>query len=51
MGKEEGVEEGVGEERQRWLDWMARKQAAEDAGEPFDEPTPGQVQGESRNGF
>ena len=50
-GRVEGIELGVGEERQRWLDWMARKQAADDAGEPFDEPPPGQLHGESRNGL
>ena len=42
-GREEGVEQGVELERQRWLDWFARKQAAEDASEPFDEPMPGQT--------
>ena len=42
-GREEGVERGVELERQRWLDWFARKQAAEDAGQPFDEPMPGQT--------
>ena len=29
-GLEEGIEEGTKSERQRWVDWMARKQAAED---------------------
>ena len=42
-GLEQGVEQGVELERQRWLDWFARKQAAEDASEPFDEPMPGQT--------
>ena len=40
-GREEGREEGVDElERERWIDWNKRspKQAAEAAGEPFDEP-------------
>ena len=42
-GREEGVERGIELERQRWTDWFARKQAAEDAGETFDEPMPGQT--------
>ena len=37
---EKGREEGAELERERWVNWMARKQAAEDAGEPFDEPSP-----------
>ncbi len=41
---EKGKQEGEERERQRWVDWMARKQAAEDAGEPFDEPSPAQTQ-------
>ena len=41
---ERGREEGEERERKRWLDWMARKQAAEDAGEPFDEPSPAETQ-------
>ena len=40
QGRHEGREEGTKSERQRWVDWMARKQAAEDAGEAFDEPSP-----------
>ncbi len=39
-----GREEGTESERQRWVDWMARKEAAEDAGEPFEEPSPAQTQ-------
>ena len=42
-GREEGREEGTKSERQRWVDWMARKQAAEDAGEAFDEPSPAET--------
>ena len=42
-GREEGLEEGAGLERERWIDWMARKQAAEDAGKPFDEPSPAET--------
>jgi hypothetical protein len=39
-GRDEGREEGAELERERWIEWMARKQAAEDAGEVFDEPSP-----------
>ena len=27
-------------ERQEWMEWMERRQQAEDAGEPFTEPNP-----------
>ncbi len=40
---EKGREEGAELERERWVNWMARKQAAEDAGEPFDEPSPAET--------
>ncbi len=43
-GREEGRAEGADEERKRWEAWMARKQAAENAGEPFDEPSPAETQ-------
>ena len=49
-GREEGVEQGVELERRRWTEWFARKQAAEDAGETFDEPMPGQTAAGSKNG-
>ena len=49
-GVEQGVEQGIELERQRWVEWFARKQAAEDAGEPFDEPMPGQTTDNSKNG-
>ena len=43
-GREEGIEEGKEEgreaEQQRWADWMARKQRAEEIGEEFSEPSP-----------
>ena len=43
-GREEGIEEGKEEgreaEQQRWADWMARKQRAEELGEEFSEPSP-----------
>ena len=42
-GREEGLEEGAELERERWIDWMARKQAADAAGEPFDEPSPAET--------
>ena len=43
VGRQEGRALGVDEERQRWKEWMLRKQAAEDAGEPFDEPSPAET--------
>ena len=49
-GVEQGIEQGIELERQRWVEWFARKQAAEDAGEPFDEPMPGQTTDNSKNG-
>lgn len=36
----EGRTAGREEERRRWLDWYARREAAERRGEPFDEPPP-----------
>lgn len=39
-GREEGKEEGREAEQQRWADWTARKQRAEDAGAKFSEPSP-----------
>ena len=48
LGEERGEERGIklGEERGKelerdaWLDWLERRQAAEAAGEPFTEPNP-----------
>ena len=44
VGREEGREEGrkVGrvEERQLWLEWLARREEAESRGETFTEPPP-----------
>ena len=37
---ERGREEGAESERQRWLEWNARRLAAEAAGEEFTDPTP-----------
>ena len=42
-GREEGLAAGLAEERARWQDWLARKQAAELENRPFDEPPPGQA--------
>ena len=42
-GRVEGRAEGADQERQRWKEWMLRKQAAEDAGESFDEPSPAET--------
>ena len=39
-GRVEGREEGQDTERQRWVEWFARKDAAELAGEEFNEPRP-----------
>ena len=40
---ERGLEEGAELERERWRDWNDRRIAAENAGEPFDEPTPAET--------
>ena len=44
-GRREGRQEGVAIGRQemltRWRDWNARRQQAEQAGQPFTEPEPG----------
>ena len=42
-GREEGRAVGLAEERARWQDWLARKQAAELENRPFDEPPPGEA--------
>ena len=42
-GREEGLAVGLAEERPRWQDWLARKQAAELENRPFDEPPPGEA--------
>lgn len=42
-GREEGIAAGLAEERARWQDWLARKQAAELEDRPFDEPPPGEA--------
>ena len=47
-GKAEGIAEGIAEGKaeglqlanQAWVEWFQRKEAAEAAGEPFDEPSP-----------
>ena len=38
--EERGEERGRELERQEWMEWMERRQQAEDAGEPFTEPNP-----------
>ena len=35
-----GRNEGLLKERQRWVPWYERFKAAEERGEPFDEPPP-----------
>lgn len=40
LGEERGEERGKELERDAWLDWLERRQAAEAAGEPFTEPNP-----------
>ena len=39
-GEEKGRAEGFQIANQEWIDWFERKEAAEAAGEPFDEPSP-----------
>ena len=39
-GRAEGREEGREEANAAWRDWNSRRQAAIDAGKPFEEPTP-----------
>ena len=39
-GEAIGIEKGKAEERQKWTAWLARRDAAERAGLPFDEPPP-----------
>ena len=39
-GVEKGEEKGRGEERQEWLAWYERMQAAQREDRPFDEPPP-----------
>ncbi len=39
-GIQEGRQEGRQEQQERWLQWLERRQRAEDSGLPFDEPPP-----------
>ncbi len=39
--REEGREEGMKEMLARWQEWNRRRNAAEQAGQPFNEPEPG----------
>ena len=44
VGAERGEEKGRGEERQEWLAWYERMQAAQREGRTFDEPPPALLQ-------
>ena len=46
-GCAEGLAEGAAEQDRAWEAWLARKEAAEAAGETFTEPTPAEL---SRSG-
>ena len=39
-GRSEGLAEGFQEANTEWIEWFKRKDAAEAAGEPFNEPSP-----------
>ena len=39
-GLEKGIQEGRQEQQERWLQWLERRQRAEESGLPFDEPPP-----------
>ena len=39
-GRAEGIAEGKARAQQAWREWRKRKEAAEAAGEPFNEPPP-----------
>jgi hypothetical protein len=39
-GRAEGIAEGKARALQEWREWLERKEAAEAAGEPFNEPPP-----------
>ena len=45
-GREEGREEGRAEARAEWDAWVARMREAQAKGEPFDEPTPTEKNGQ-----
>ncbi len=47
-GVEKGEEKGRGEERQEWLAWYERMQAAQREGRPFDEPPPALLREKNR---
>ena len=40
LGLEEGITIGRQEADRQWVEWLARKNAAESQGLPFDEPRP-----------
>ena len=39
-GRAEGLAEGLAEANRRWGEWLQRRNDAEAAGRPFDEPPP-----------
>ena len=43
-GRAQGLAEGRAEANQAWIEWLLRKTEAETKGEPFDEPTPADLQ-------
>ena len=49
-GRAEGVVEGEANERRRWSEWNRRRMDAAAASVPFDEPPPGELSGETRDG-
>ena len=52
-GKAEGIAEGKAEgfqmANQEWVEWFQRKEAAEAAGKPFDEPSPAEQHENNNN--
>ena len=54
IGERRGIE--IGEKRKQaavdreWVEWSDRKRAAEDAGEPFNEPSPAEKHASQENG-
>ena len=42
QGRAQGRAEGRAAERQAWEDWIARRDAAQEAGDDFTEPSPAQ---------
>ena len=44
-GREEGIKEGIKENQKKWQAWYEHMQAAQREGRPFDEPPPGDGNG------